>query len=186
VNCDFESGPTGWVEYSQQGWPLILEAGDLPIPPHGGNWATWLGGDHDEISYILQQVQVPIASPYFSYWHWIESGDVCGYDYGGVLVDSTVVDIYDLCSSTDTGGWVHHVVNLGAYAGQTVDVQIRVETDSSILSSVYVDDVAFQSTPTPLTSMPSTYTSVEHSKSTFVSPQDIDGLPTEQRRVFPH
>ncbi len=52
VNCDFEAGSSGWTEYSFQGWPLIFSSGDLPLSPHGGSYAAWLGGDNDEISYI--------------------------------------------------------------------------------------------------------------------------------------
>jgi hypothetical protein len=40
-----------------------------------------------------------------------------------------------------------HVVNLSAYANQCVTVQIRVTTDSSLNSNLFIDDVAFQSTP---------------------------------------
>ena len=88
--------------------------------------------------------------PYLAYWHWIASEDSCGWDFGGVLVNGTVVDVYDLCDSASTGGWVHHVVNLSAYAGQAVTFQIRVETDSSLNSNLFIDDVSFQSTPTSL------------------------------------
>jgi len=96
VNGDFESGPTGWVEYSSNGWDLILPNSSLPVTPHGGSWAVWLGGDDDEISYIQQQVTVPAGSPYLAYWHWIISEDFCGYDFGGVTINSTVVDVYNL------------------------------------------------------------------------------------------
>jgi hypothetical protein len=148
INGDFESGATGWTEYSLQGWPLILTPPDLPETPHSGNWGAWLGGDHDEIAYLEQQVTVPTGSPYLAYWHWIDSEDVCGYDYGTVRINSTVVDEYDLCTSENTGGWVKHVVNLSAYQGQSVALQIRAETDSSLISNLFVDDVAFQSSPT--------------------------------------
>jgi hypothetical protein len=64
-----------------------------------------------------------------------------------VLVNSTTVDVYNLCSSQNTGGWVKHVVNLSAYSGQSVTLQIRVETNSDLNSNLFVDDVAFQSSP---------------------------------------
>jgi bacillopeptidase F (M6 metalloprotease family) len=58
-----------------------------------------------------------------------------------------VVDTNNLSSSTKTGGWVTHSVNLSAYAGQSVTRQIRAETDSSNKSNLFVDDVTFQATP---------------------------------------
>jgi bacillolysin len=146
VNADFESGPTGWTEYSTHGWPLIVN--DLPgsATARSGMWAAWLGGDYDEISYIQQQVSVPSGSPYLAYWHWIQSEDVCGYDYGGVVINgNTVVDSYTLCDMTNTGGWTKHVVDLSAYAGQSVGLQIRAECDSSYNSNLLIDDVSFQS-----------------------------------------
>jgi hypothetical protein len=147
VNGNFENGPTGWNEFSSNGFPLILSSANLPVPPHSGSWAVWLGGLDDEISYVQQQVTVPAGSPYLAYWHWINSQDNCGYDFGGVIINSAaVVDVYDLCFSNNTGGWVKHVVNLGSYAGQSVSLQIRTETNSSLISNLLVDDVSFQST----------------------------------------
>lgn len=56
------------------------------------------------------------------------------------------MDVFDLCDSTNTGGWVTHSVNLGAYAGQSVTLQIRAETDASDNSNLFVDDVSLQAT----------------------------------------
>jgi hypothetical protein len=149
VNGNFESGPTGWTEFSSNGFPLILAPPDLIVPAHSGSWAAWLGGFDDEISIIEQQVTVPGSAPYLAYYHWIGSNDACGFDFGGVIINgSIVVDVYNLCTSTNTGGWVKHVVNLGAYAGQSVSLEIRAETDISLISNLFVDDVVFQSTPT--------------------------------------
>lgn len=147
VNGDFEAGPTGWTEYSTHGWDLILQETELPttVYAYSGSWAVWLGGEYDDLSYIQQQVTVPADRPYLRYMHWISSADTCGYDYAGVMINNaTVADIYDLCASKNTGGWVQHVVNLVAYAGQLVLLQIRVDTDSALNSNLFVDDVSFQ------------------------------------------
>jgi hypothetical protein len=157
VNGNFESGHTGWSEYSTHGWSTIVTSFPGSVTPHGGSWAAWLGGEYDDISYIQQQVGVPASGYYLAYWHWIASADACGYDLGGVLVNGSVVDVYNLCQSANTGGWVKHVVNLSAYAGQSVALQIRVETDSSLNSNLFVDDVAFQSSPTSKQGNPPTF-----------------------------
>jgi len=150
-NGDFELGPAGWSESSTHGWPLIINTG-FPgsVAPHGGSWAVWLGGDYDDVSTITQSVTVPVGSPYLGYWHWIASEDWCGYDYGSVRVGATLVDALDLCDTNNTGGWVHRVMNLSAYAGMTVNLQIGASTDSSLNSNRFIDDVAFQASPSPL------------------------------------
>ncbi|HRQ41279.1 MAG TPA: S8 family serine peptidase [Chloroflexota bacterium] len=145
VNPGFESGPTGWTEYSTHGWDLILNSGFPPgVTPHNGSWAVWLGGDTNEVAYIQQSVTVPAGTPYLAYWNWIASQDACGYDFGSVQVNGTTVHQYNLCTSTNTGGWVKRVVNLGAYSGQTITLRIRATTDSSLNSNLFIDDVAFQ------------------------------------------
>jgi hypothetical protein len=145
VNGDFEQGRVAWTEYSTYGWPLIRQEFPGTVTPYDGTWAVWLGGDYDDISYIQQQVLVPAGQPYLSYWHWIASADACGYDIGTVWVNGTVIETYDLCSDNDTNGWVQRVINLSAYAGQSVSIQIRAECDSSLNSNLFIDHVAFQS-----------------------------------------
>jgi hypothetical protein len=125
------------------------------VTPHTGSWAVWSGGDDNELSYIQQSVTVPAASPYLAYWHWIASAEViCGADIGMVQVNGTTVDQYNLCSSEDTFGWVLHVVNLGTYGGQTVQLRIGSATDGSLNSNLFVDDVAFQASPIASASTP--------------------------------
>jgi hypothetical protein len=131
-----------------QSWLLIVDSFPGTITPRSGTWSAWIGGDYDDTSYVQQQTVVSLSCPYFIYWHWIASEDACGYDFGRVLVNDIVVDTVNLCSSTQTGGWAKHVVNLGAYAGQSVSLQIRAETDSSLNSNLFVDDVGFESSVT--------------------------------------
>ena len=144
VNPGFEQGRgVGWQEVSAQGWVLIMNSGfPTGVSPHSGQWAAWLGGAHNEISYVRQSVTIPAGAPILSFWAWIASADACGYDFGGVLVNSTVVNQFNLCSSTATGGWVRRTVNLSAYVGQTVALQLRVETDGSLNSNLFIDDVS--------------------------------------------
>jgi hypothetical protein len=145
ANGDFENGPTSWTESSTHGWDLIVTSFSGGVTPHSGSWGVWLGGDYDEVSYIQQQVTVPMSNPYLAYWHWIASEDNCGFDFGKVIVNGGIVaDVYDLCTSENTGGWVKHVVNLGAFGGQSVSLQIRAEADFSLNSNLFVDDVSFQ------------------------------------------
>jgi hypothetical protein len=157
TNGDFEDGAIGWTEYSTHGWDLIVRDFPSGVTARGGSWAAWLGGDHNDISFIQQQVTVPPSSPRFTYWHWIASGDLCilDVDVAGVIVNGAqVVDRYDLCQSQSTEGWIEHTVNLSAYAGQSISLQIRVETDSSFNSNLFVDDVSFQASASSIERAP--------------------------------
>jgi hypothetical protein len=56
------------------------------------------------------------------------------------------VALHDLCLAQNTGGWREHSVDLSAYAGQYISLQIRVENLPHTFSSLFVDDVRFQAT----------------------------------------
>jgi secreted trypsin-like serine protease len=161
VNGDFEQGTTGWVQSSTLGYPLIIHTSNLPITPRSGSWAAWLGGDHNEQSLLRQTVTVPSNNPILSYWYYIDSDDVCGFfDWFGIFInqdnDQRVAEL-DLCAANNTGGWVQGVVNMGAYAGQTIMVDFYVSTDGSLISNLFLDDIALTAgMPTLLSTTPAT------------------------------
>jgi hypothetical protein len=144
ANGDFENGPDGsWEEYSTHGWDIIVTTSDLPVTPHSGLWAAWLGGDYDDVSYISQTVTIPDVDPVLSFWYYLASDElICAYDFGWVRINLNEVYTIALCADNDTFGWVLQAVDLSAYAGQTVTLQIRVETDYTINSNYFIDDVA--------------------------------------------
>jgi hypothetical protein len=150
-NGDFESGRDGsWTEDSTNDQVLIVRDDEpyfLPVYPHGGDWLAWLGGMADEVSSITQQVTVPSAESTLSFWYWIASQDTCGNDFGYLRVGDTAIDTFDLCQSENTNDWVEHAADLSAYAGQSVSLQIRGETNSSGQSNFFIDDVAFPTGP---------------------------------------
>jgi hypothetical protein len=149
LNGDFEQGAgVGWEEYSALGWDIILSSGSLPVTPHSGNWAAWLGGDYGEDSYISQNVKVNAGDSYLHLWYWINSVMPCGLDYGYVMINSSNLQSWDLCDSTDTGGWVELILDLSAYAGQTVTLKIRATTTFVSISNLSIDDVSFAATLT--------------------------------------
>jgi hypothetical protein len=149
VNGDFEQGPgIGWIEYSDHGWAIILETGYMPVDPRSGEWAAWLGGEYNDLSLVAQEITVQSGNPYLVFWYWIASADYCGYDFGGVVVNfDTVADVFQLCEATNTGGWVQRAVDLSDYAGQTIVFDIRAETDGSLNSNLFIDDVSFAASP---------------------------------------
>jgi len=153
MNGNFESGPpTQWTESSTFGFDLILNPSSVPFPlpitAQDGVSAVWLGGFADETSTITQQLSVPANSTYLAYWRYITSSDSCGFDYGYVIVNAVIVSTYDLCSTANTGKWSKQIVDLGASAGTLITLQIEATNNGSIISNLFIDNVAFQAMPT--------------------------------------
>lgn len=141
-NGDFEGGQDGsWEEYSLLGYDIITYKDYLPTPPHNGDWAAWLGGDDNEVSYISQVVSLPAEATWLRFWYWVGSEDACGYDYAWVRINGADVLSLDLCILTNTDDWAQEVIDLRSYAGTTVTLQFYVETDDSLISNYLVDDV---------------------------------------------
>jgi hypothetical protein len=143
-NPGFELGNNGdWSTYSAQGYHLIYNQSGA----HSGSWLAWLGGADNEIGYIQQTMHVPVSQPILTYSGWISSNEtLCGNDVVTISVNSTPVYSYNLCSQYNSSSWRQGWVNLSAYSGSSVTVQIRVNTNASLLSSLYLDDFAFAAT----------------------------------------
>lgn len=147
ANPGFEEGPgVGWTEESSSMFDLILSTADLaPIVPRSGTWAAWLGGVDDEVSSLRQTVTVPANASQLSYWAWIASEEAnCNADLVTVTVNGAqIVENFALCATTATEGWVERTIDLAAFAGQSVQLQVEVVTDGSTPSSLFLDDFAF-------------------------------------------
>ena len=59
------------------------------------------------------------------------------------MINATPIQTWDLCSIHNTGGWVPISLDLSSYAGQSVSLEFRVQTDNSLSSTLYLDDVSF-------------------------------------------
>ena len=146
-NGSFESGRDGsWGEFSSNGYRLILTSSELPdgMLPHSGGRAVWLGGAPDEMSILSQTVRVPSTATTLNYWYWIGSSDACDDEYAYVRFDWLALRIYNLCSSTNTGGWTHGQINVTGWRNQTVDLYFIAELDGDDNNSnFFLDDVSF-------------------------------------------
>jgi hypothetical protein len=147
TNGNFESGSVTWAEFSSNNvYPIIYSVSQgLPVTPVSGDYAAWMGGLNNEVSYVQQSVTVPANAPYLRFYRWMGSGDAPGYDFGRVKINGTTVLTFDL--SQNTSGWVIHSVSLAAYAGQSVTLRFEATTDGSLISSWLLDDVSFSSMP---------------------------------------
>ncbi|HMN27991.1 MAG TPA: hypothetical protein PKE45_07530 [Caldilineaceae bacterium] len=146
-NGSFERGADdSWTTHTLRATHNIWGQEELGADPlaHSGRYVAHLGGADAEVSVIEQLVTVPPLKPVLSLWYQSRSQDECGYDFGGVVVNDRVEQRVDLCLRQTQLTWQPLRVNLSAYAGQTVVLQVRGETDGSAVSSFYVDDLAWE------------------------------------------
>lgn len=161
VNGSFEAGGANWLQSSSIGFTLICNDNlcRTDLNPRSGEHLAWLGGANRERSLVQQTVPVPGGAPaILRYWYWVDSEDVCGYDFGYVQVESNGVVAtlhrHDLCTTQRTGQWVQGQVDVSQYAGQSVTVSFVANIDSWYRSSLLIDDIALLSGTTCALSQP--------------------------------
>ena len=148
INGDFEAGQVSWIEYSSNGFDIITHESEATLSAHNGEWFAWLGGFDNETSTISQIVNIPSGLSYLHYWYWIMSEDECGYDDFRVKMGATTVKTQNLCTSTNTYGWVHTSINLSAYVNVPLTLKFEAVTGSILISNIFLDDIYLASTAT--------------------------------------
>lgn len=137
-NGGFEDGiGDDWGRFSLSSMPIIVNE---PGEGHSGNWYASLLGTN-EIARLSQKVTITADTHLLRFWYRIDSEDICGYDFAGVVVDDQVVDSFTLCRETTTG-WRERTVDLSAFRGQHITLQLRFEGDSTLMSMLAIDDVS--------------------------------------------
>lgn len=193
LNGNFEQGRQVWAESSALGYPLICTAtscGSSTVMPRSASYLAWLGGADKETAELRQSLTLPAGQrAILSFWRQIHSSDTCGYDYAYVNVTAagvtkTLAKI-NLCSTTQTTGWVNQRLDLSTYAGKAITLAFRATTDDSLVSNWFVDDVSIVQSASCITSkigivkewdMPS-----DEAPAAIEAPTDDDARPTEDR-----
>ncbi len=132
-----------WYEFSFQQRSLITTGSESEVTAHSGQQMVHLGNSKNEVAFVQQPVTVVESAPVLAFWMLIRSDDDCGYDFGGVVIDDEVVAQFDLCATTASEQWEQQHLDLRAYGGRTVSLELRAETDNFLGSTLFVDDVAF-------------------------------------------
>ena len=140
---NFEAASSNnWQEFSLQGRSLVHQSTTAGVVALSGSRFVVLGGIRREVAYVFQVVTIPTNAPILEYWVVVESSDDCGYDFGGIVLDDRVIDKFALCQASATTTWQRRRVDLQRYAGATVTLEVRAETDRFLDSTLYVDDVS--------------------------------------------
>lgn len=148
-NGDFEGGNTVWIEGSYHHWIIVdnVVLDEYGLAPHSGSYAARFGGVNKADDFIQQEVTVSASCPFLTFYHWISSSDLCGFDYGYVRINGVNRGAYELCAAGNTGGWVRRTIDLSAYAGQNIALKFHAVTDGILSSLWFVDDISFRAEP---------------------------------------
>ena len=158
TNSNLDSGPGGgWVE-SGAGYPIILSPSDptypLPVTPHTGNYAAWLGGLPSSIRALYQDVAIPAGATNISVsgYYLIATEEYLGvYDYLRITIRNTSNTQLALLATYDNEddtleSWVSFPLFAADFAGQTIRVHFESDLDSIDNTNFFLDSFTLNAT----------------------------------------
>ncbi len=147
VEGDFEGGPnSAWGESSSNGYVIVDNTSGTF---NSGIFSAWLAGANNEVSTVSQNVTIsPTATTAtLTYYYYIFSNEALGdciYDYAYLYVDGAIATTYPLCADNNTTAYQMVTFDLSPYIGSTIEIRFQAETDASVTSNFFVDDVAVE------------------------------------------
>jgi hypothetical protein len=172
INGGFEAGDTGWQTTSAGGYVIISQ-----ILPHEGQWGAYLGGYNNANDELAQVVTLPSgATLAMQFWwqmmtqettHPWDALDVTITPAGG----GTAVHLLTITDGSATAAWQQAAVDLTPFAGHTMRLAFRAETDTDRPTDFYLDDISLEacSTTTPTATPTATATLIETATPTVMS-----------------
>lgn len=135
INGGFEDGTAPWT----------MSSNDVHATEHAasGSYSARLGGEDNSTDAITQRVQVPETARLRFKWY-PESRDMRDRLYVEVKIVDTNRRGYSSSNSSDSR-WYARTLNLSAFAGMTVDITFKGQTNGGVPSTFYVDDVTLTS-----------------------------------------
>jgi len=148
ANGGFEQGDDGWHQYTTgTGWKdhKLIGSDAEGFHPYAGHYAAMLGGYEGVWDVLTQTVSMP-AGGQFSYWWQMGTYET------SVFHDHLLVDLLSLdgsrvavLASHDVQGpegiWQQDVVDVSAYAGQTLILRLYAYNDNYYFSWFDIDNV---------------------------------------------
>ena len=118
---------------------------------HSGNYSLWLGGYNNANDSIAQTVTIPtgVISATVQYWWLLETTESDHpHDYLYVELRSPTGALLDTLQVIDDGRspgvWLAESFDVSSWAGQTVKLVFRAETNADQFSSFFIDDVVLE------------------------------------------
>lgn len=160
TNGSFESGTAPWQFSSAGGYALISQ-----LQSHTGAWGVYLGGYDSADDLASQQIALPGASAIALRFWWRMTTEETSHpwdtlDTNITLSDSTTTRLLRITDGDVAGIWQESVLDLSPYAGQSVRLAFRAQTDQDGPTDFYLDDVSVeacsvQATPSSTPATPS-------------------------------
>ncbi len=150
VNGGFETSLTPWVK---SGTGALYTANGAS--PHGGTGYVYFGNANSRSGQVYQQIAIPSsAAGTLTFWLNVTSAETTTttqYDKlfvevrntSGTLL-ATLATYSNLNKTSSSTTYGQKSLNVSAYKGQTVRIQFRSTTDSSLITTFRVDDAALQ------------------------------------------
>ncbi|MER8193579.1 hypothetical protein ABTY00_06435 [Streptomyces microflavus] len=138
ANSGFEQGVTGWTQSAN----IITNSAQQAA--HGGSWYAWMMGNGTTATETVTQNNIAVPStgtPKLTFWLKTttkESGTTV-YDTLKVKVNSTTLATYSNAHASTS--YVQRSIDLSAYKGQTVNLELSGQEDAYLATTFLVDDV---------------------------------------------
>lgn len=140
-NGGFEN-PDGWAVQSAGSYAVISD-----FWARSGQYSAYLAGVDNASDRLTATVSLPqVDSITLSFW-WLMQTEESGTGSDGLTVqvaDTNGNPLQVLATVSDasvSGVWQQASADLTAYAGQTVQIQFLAQTDDTLSTDFYVDDV---------------------------------------------
>jgi len=143
-NGGFESGATVWTQTSG-----VINS-DTSEAAHAGSWKAWLDGyGSAHTDYVRQSLTIPstVSSATLSFYLHVDTAESGSTAYDTLKVQvitaaGTYVTLATYSNADASSGYVLRTLDLGAYKGQTVQVNFYGVEDGSLQTSFVIDDVS--------------------------------------------
>jgi hypothetical protein len=150
ANPGFESGNASWSESSAAG---AIVTNDASIA-RSGSWYAWLGGANSLTDSLTTTLTVPAGTARLRFWYRISTAETAGAQFDVLtfsIVDAgsgaTLRDLGTLSNLDSTGGWAESpVYDVSAFGNRSVRLRFRSTSDSSLVTSFRIDDIAINGT----------------------------------------
>ena len=145
----FENGPppaSAWTEWSSTGCEWIQDpSGVWGIPAYHGTYAFWAGGycGDPNSNHVEQTIDIPAGATNLGFWtvfYRVDDDDPPNNDVFTVSINGTPIFTRDMAQANNTyPNWAEQVVDISAYAGQTVALRFEGSSTGSLTGNVLVD-----------------------------------------------